>query len=259
MVKTILLLVSLSWFCQQVFAQDDPSPIDFILLEHEPSPLNLDSVKRLIIYPSMAKEAEIEGRVVVRLLISETGRYLRHIVLKDPHPILTREVERVLPSIRFSPARQAGKNVKVWVTLPFDFRLDSYPKPAPIVQKSSYDNLHDAIKSPDSTKVLELHLAPAVYFEVPELAFHFPNLEVLDMKRTGLKTVPSTIGTMRMLETLDISGNQIRSLPDELWTLPYLQFVVVNGNAFPKSVQKKLEKQHGGLLYPKDEKGRVMW
>ncbi|MFN8397694.1 MAG: energy transducer TonB [Bacteroidia bacterium] len=85
------------------FSQDDPSPDEFIILEHEPSPLNLDSVKRVIAYPPYAWEMKITGRVVARIMVSETGKYLKHIILKNPHPILTKEAERVLPMLRFRP------------------------------------------------------------------------------------------------------------------------------------------------------------
>ncbi|MFN8397695.1 MAG: hypothetical protein U0176_23955 [Bacteroidia bacterium] len=148
--------------------------------------------------------------------------------------------------------------MKVWCTLPIDFRIGDIDN-SKIVQKSSYTDVYEAIRCPDSMKVLELHLTESDDSEMPELVFHFPNLEVLDMKKTGLESVPQAITKLQQLETLDISDNHLKGLPEELWTLPFLQFIVVKGNRFPASVRRTLEKEHGGLLYPKDEKGRVQW
>jgi periplasmic protein TonB len=98
-------------------------PSDFVLLEKEPSPVNLDDLKGLIGYPPMAKEAEIEGKVIVRVQVDKTGHYVKHIVIKDPHPILTKAVTDKISKLTFTPGIQAGKPIKVWVTIPFDFKL----------------------------------------------------------------------------------------------------------------------------------------
>lgn len=101
----------------------DPDPNAFIIAEEEPRPVNMDDIRKLIGYPPMAKEAEIEGKVIVRVLVDQTGRYKKHIVLKDPHPILTKAVVSKLNKLQFTPGIQAGKPIKVWVTIPFDFKL----------------------------------------------------------------------------------------------------------------------------------------
>lgn len=98
-------------------------PDEFVMLEKEPAPVNMDDIKKLIGYPPMAKEAEIEGKVVLRVQVDKTGSYLKHIVIKDPHPILTAEVVKHIRSLKFTPGIQSGKPIKVWVTIPFDFKL----------------------------------------------------------------------------------------------------------------------------------------
>ena len=99
----------------------EPGPNDFILLEKEPKPLNLDEIKMKIGYPAEAKELEISGKVIVRILVSESGIYLKHIIIKNPNPVLTSAVESKIPGLRFSPGMLDGKNVKSWLTVPFDF------------------------------------------------------------------------------------------------------------------------------------------
>ncbi len=98
-------------------------PSEFVLLEKEPAPVNLDQLKGLIGYPPMAKEAEIEGKVIIRVQVDKTGHYVKHIVIKDPHPILTKAVTDKISALNFTPGIQAGKPIKVWVTIPFDFKL----------------------------------------------------------------------------------------------------------------------------------------
>jgi periplasmic protein TonB len=103
--------------------EEEIGPSDFVALEKEPAPVNLEDIKKLIGYPTMAKEAEIEGKVTVRVQVDKTGKYVKHVVLKDPHPILTKAVVDKLPQLAFTPGIQAGKPIKVWVTIPFDFKL----------------------------------------------------------------------------------------------------------------------------------------
>jgi protein TonB len=110
---------------EEVVVKEEPEvgPSDFVLLEKEPAPVNLDQLKGLIGYPPMAKEAEIEGKVIVRVQVDKSGKYVKHIVIKDPHPILTKAVTDKINMLTFTPGIQAGKPIKVWVTIPFDFKL----------------------------------------------------------------------------------------------------------------------------------------
>ncbi len=103
--------------------EDDPDPTAFVAVEKEPQPTNIDDIKRRIGYPPLAKEAGIQGKVIVRVLVGKNGKYEKHIVLKSPHKMLTEAVEKELPSLEFTPGIQAGKPIKVWVTIPFDFQL----------------------------------------------------------------------------------------------------------------------------------------
>lgn len=106
-----------------VVVEKEIGPREFVNLEKEPAPVNLDQLKGLIGYPPMAKEAEIEGKVTVRVQVDKNGNYVKHIILKDPHPILTKAVTDKISMLTFTPGIQAGKPIKVWVTIPFDFKL----------------------------------------------------------------------------------------------------------------------------------------
>lgn len=102
----------------------DPKPDEFFIGE-EPQPINMDAFKKAVGYPAMAVEATIEGKVIVRVLVDELGHYKKHIVLKDPHPILTSAVSDKLNTLRFTPGIQGNEPVKVWITLPVDFVLNN--------------------------------------------------------------------------------------------------------------------------------------
>jgi len=83
--------------------EKDVGPNEFVLLEKEPAPVNLDQLKGLIGYPPMAKEAEIEGKVIVRVQVDKEGKYVKHLVIKDPHPILTKAVTDKINMLSFTP------------------------------------------------------------------------------------------------------------------------------------------------------------
>jgi protein TonB len=101
----------------------EPGSGTFVLLEKEPQAVNLGELKELIGYPPLAKEAEIQGKVVLRIMVDKNGDYVKHIVLKDPHPILTKAVTDKINHLKMTPGIQSGHPIKVWVTLPFDFTL----------------------------------------------------------------------------------------------------------------------------------------
>lgn len=104
--------------------EEEPSDTDFVIVEEMPRPVNMDQLRDLIGYPSQAVEATIEGKVIVRVLVDELGSYRKHVVLKNPHAILTKAVEKQLKHLQFTPGIQASKPIKVWVNIPFEFILN---------------------------------------------------------------------------------------------------------------------------------------
>jgi protein TonB len=103
---------------------DREIPADtFMILDSEPMAVNMDDLQKLIGYPPMAVEAEIEGKVVLRVYIDKRGDYKKHIVIKDPHPILTAAVSKQINKLKMTPGVQGGRPINVWVTVPFNFTL----------------------------------------------------------------------------------------------------------------------------------------
>ncbi|MEM7371272.1 MAG: energy transducer TonB [Bacteroidota bacterium] len=90
---------------------------------HPPIPKNLPAIKEQIGYPPIAKNAGIEGRVILRILVDEKGNYVKHSVVDSFHPMLRIPVELHVPLVTFEPAKRMGKATSGWVSIPFQFDL----------------------------------------------------------------------------------------------------------------------------------------
>ncbi|MFN8397696.1 MAG: energy transducer TonB [Bacteroidia bacterium] len=100
-----------------------PHPDSVQVFHTPPIPVNLDQLKGLIGYPMAAKERGIEGTVQLRVLFDEKGNYVRHVVVNDPSPILTRAVEAHVSKLIYVPPSRDERPVAAWVDIPFQFML----------------------------------------------------------------------------------------------------------------------------------------
>lgn len=74
-------------------------------------------------YPSIARGAGIEGRVVIEALVSREGA-VRAVREREGNPILLEAASKAIRTWRFRPALWNGKPVAAWVAIPVIFRLD---------------------------------------------------------------------------------------------------------------------------------------
>ena len=75
-------------------------------------------------YPEKAKENGIQGRVIVRFCVNETGGVDRISILKGVDPDLDAEAVRVVSTLpAFVPGRQGGVAVPTWYMVPLTFTL----------------------------------------------------------------------------------------------------------------------------------------
>ncbi len=75
-------------------------------------------------YPEVAKENNIQGRVIIRFCVTEEGGVSRISVLKGVSPELDLEAMRVVKTLpEFEPGKQGGKPVPVWYMVPITFTL----------------------------------------------------------------------------------------------------------------------------------------
>jgi protein TonB len=108
---------------EPVIESAEPDINAFIFDAEEPKPRNMEDVRKLIGYPEIAKDAGIEGQVVIRVLVDKYGNYSKHKVIKKVHPILAEACEKQVSKLKFTPAIQGGKPIPFWVNIPFKFKL----------------------------------------------------------------------------------------------------------------------------------------
>ncbi|AFM05394.1 TonB family protein [Bernardetia litoralis DSM 6794] len=77
-------------------------------------------------YPKQAKRMGIQGRVFVQFVVDKTGKLTDVKTVKGIGGGCDEEAERVLrESVRWAPAKQRGKTVKVRMNIPIVFKLDN--------------------------------------------------------------------------------------------------------------------------------------
>jgi TonB family protein len=74
------------------------------------------------IYPELAREAGIEGRVVLKILIDTSGNVEKWEVVKG-HPLLVDPSIEAARNWKFKPGMINSRAVKVWMNIPIDFKL----------------------------------------------------------------------------------------------------------------------------------------
>lgn len=75
-------------------------------------------------YPAIAQENGIQGRVILRFVVSAEGNVEDVQVLRSLDPYCDKEAVRVVQSLpKWIPGRQNGRNVPVYYTCPIVFKL----------------------------------------------------------------------------------------------------------------------------------------
>ena len=78
--------------------------------------------KAIPAYPEIAKQANLEGKVIAKALINENGDVVK-VVIIDGEEIFREVSTQALYKMKFKPAINGNRPVKVWITYPFVFRL----------------------------------------------------------------------------------------------------------------------------------------
>jgi len=103
-----------------------PDPLDQVYkdidVEHAPECTNLEQVKASMKYPEVAIEGGIEGRVSVQVLVGKEGQVIKIGKMYGPD-IFYDEVKDKITNLQFTAGLQNNQPVKVWITVPFNFRL----------------------------------------------------------------------------------------------------------------------------------------
>lgn len=82
-----------------------------------------DALYERVVYPEEARDAGIEGRVLVQFVVDEGGAVTEAHVLQSPDPRLSSAALDAVRGVRFTPGRENGQPVRVQLTLPIAFSL----------------------------------------------------------------------------------------------------------------------------------------
>ena len=109
--------------------EEDPEATPFVVVEEMPMFPGGDVELLKFIgehtqYPEIAKENNIQGRVIVRFCVTSKGGVSQVSILKGVDPELDAEAIRVVNTLpAFKPGKQGGKPVPVWYMVPITFTL----------------------------------------------------------------------------------------------------------------------------------------
>lgn len=104
--------------------------LPFVLVEEKPAFMGGDEneftkwVAKNMVYPEIAKENRIQGRVIMSFIVTAEGKVTDVQVLRGVDPSLDKEATRVIAmSPKWTPGKQRNKAVRVKYTFPVIFRL----------------------------------------------------------------------------------------------------------------------------------------
>ena len=106
--------------------EEEPDPTDEIFVVVEQMPEMIGGWEALLAdleYPKLAQQAGLEGMVVVKVLIDETGKPSRPEVVKSVHEVLDKAAIEAVLKQRFEPGRQRNRAVRVEMAIPVRFQL----------------------------------------------------------------------------------------------------------------------------------------
>ncbi len=80
-------------------------------------------VNRNIIYPDLAMELDIQGRVSTQFIIGKDGA-IENVKMRGPHQVLEKEAARIIAKLpKMTPGKHKGKNAKVVFSMPITFKM----------------------------------------------------------------------------------------------------------------------------------------
>jgi protein TonB len=96
--------------------------VEFVNCQNPPTVVSTPK----LVYPEMARIAGIEGKVFVRVLISEEGKPMKSEIVKRipaDQTVFDKEAVRIAMETKYTAGQQNGRRVRVWMTIPVRFTL----------------------------------------------------------------------------------------------------------------------------------------
>lgn len=96
----------------------------FVVVEEMPEIIGgMQRLYSLLEYPEIARQAGLEGQVVVRVVVGTDGRPSQPEVVRSAGEVLDQAAVAAVMQLRFKPGRQRGRPVRVRMALPIRFKL----------------------------------------------------------------------------------------------------------------------------------------
>ncbi|MCB0718064.1 MAG: energy transducer TonB [Bacteroidetes bacterium] len=96
----------------------------FVIVEDMPEIIGgIQALMNEIKYPALARQAGIEGRVIVQMVVDETGHPKDIVVLRGIGGGCDEEAIRAVSTMKFKPGKQRGRPVPVRYSVSVQFRL----------------------------------------------------------------------------------------------------------------------------------------
>lgn len=98
---------------------------EYVFIPYDEPPAPIGGINQYVVYPPLARKAGFEGTVIVAVLIGPNGNTLKTQILKDSGLKVGFEEAAVaaLQQVKWKPAKQRDRNIKVWMSFPIRFEL----------------------------------------------------------------------------------------------------------------------------------------
>ena len=183
----------------------------FVGVEEMPEPIGgIQSIQSKIKYPEKAKQMGVEGKVYIVAYVDETGNVTDAKIIKGIGAGCDQAAIDAIKQTKFTPGKQKGKPVKVQVSIPIIFKLESKITIEEILNKFKW-NINQA--------------------EVIRVASNY--LKVTDYKELKQKNSRSRV--------IQFTGGSLSGIKTNSWSFAFendkLDFIVIKINSSSSSVK----------------------
>lgn len=116
---------------EEIVVEEEPDEETvFMIVEDQPEfpggqAALMEYLRKNIKYPSICRENNIQGRVIIQFVVNRDGTIVDPEVVRSVDPHLDKEALRVVSGMpKWKPGLQRGKPVRVKFTLPVNFKLN---------------------------------------------------------------------------------------------------------------------------------------
>jgi len=104
---------------------DDEAATIFVPYDDPPQPIGgFAAIQKNLVYPEIARKAGVEGKVTVHVQIDEKGNVVNTKILQSlGNNGCDEAAVAAIKSVKWKPAMQRDRPVKVWVAIPVVFKL----------------------------------------------------------------------------------------------------------------------------------------